>query len=203
MKKAIIPISIITTLVLGTIIFLLLFMTTRLNNNKKIINSYDYIVVGDNCSCKSFGRCKYIYGLNGDEITTINKLRYTSNKESFYRIIKGKNEILYLDYKTWHKMYEELNYMECYGCDEQEEAIIKYQKNYRYKDKELETFKTILTLKDYTFNRYIRYYIVSGNEYYIFNSNEGKLYKYNSENESLDEFLDLKTCDIDYFHKGK
>ena len=53
------------------------------------------------------------------------------------------------------------------------------------------------------FNNYIRYYIVNGNDYFVFNSREEKIYKYNAEFNTLDLFLDVKTCDIDYFHISK
>ena len=203
-NKKIVPISLAITLVLGVILFIVLFFFSSSKVNDKKINSFDYVVVGDNCSCQSTaGKCKYIYGIKNDVIGTINKLKYTSNKETFYRVVKGKEEITYFDYNTWHKMYEELNYMECFGCDKQEEAIIKYQKNYKYKETDLEVFKTILGLSNAKFNNYIRYYIVNGNDYFVFNSLEEKFYKYNVEGNVLDEFLDVKTCDIDYFHISK
>ena len=132
MNKKIVPICLTIVLVLGIVIFILLSQSSRKGANDKKINSYDYVIVGDNCSCQSTGKCKIIYGIKDDEVGNINKLKYTSNKEAFYRVFKGKEEISYFDYNTWHKMYEELNYMECYGCDEQEKAIKKYQKNYKY-----------------------------------------------------------------------
>ncbi len=203
MKKKIVPICLTIVLVLGIVIFIVLSHSSSKGANDKKMNSYDYVIVGDNCSCQPSGKCKIIYGIKGDEVGIINKLKYNSNKETFYRVFKGKEEISYFDYNTWHKMYEELNYLECDGCDKQETAIKKYQKKYKYKEAELETFKTILSLSNRTFNSYIRYYIVSGNDYLVFNSKEEKLYKYNIENNTLDEFLELKTCDIDYFHKAK
>ena len=50
-------------------------------------------------------------------------------------------------------------------------------------------------------SEYKEYFIITDKNYYIFNSSDGTIYKYNNQNKSLDFFLKVTTCDIDYFYE--
>ena len=168
--------------------------------NIMVINRYDYIIVGNNCNCQSSRNCKHTFVRENDEFREIKK-GFKEDKSNLYKIAIGTNTIAYFPYDIWYEMYKELGYKECSYCVEYETAINDYLPKYKYKKNDKQVFDKIVNLIEKEKLTYIEYYIITNKNYYIFDGLEGTIYKYNKDTESLESFIGIDACDIDYFYE--
>ena len=167
-----------------------------------ITSHYDYIVVGNNCNCQTFGKCKHTFISENGNFREI-KNYFKKNKDNLYKIAIGTNTIAYFPYDIWYDMYKSLDYMECSNCIKYENAINEYLPKYKYKDNDKQVFDKVVDLIGKEKLPYIEYFIITDKNYYIFDGLDKIIYKYNKNTDSLDKFIKIDTCDIDYFYEKR
>lgn len=182
-------------IIFSIIAFFKIFFSIR---EKSIINKYDVVIVGDNCNCAFHmgDKCRFTYGIKGNFSEDI-LIKIKDDSSNIYRVSITQNIKTYFDKETWYEMYKENGY----GSPFNDSLVSKYIINYKYNKKDKETFNKIISLIDDNDIKYIRYFIITKNNYYIFNSLEEIIYRYDTENNTLVKFFELKKCNIDYFYE--
>ena len=190
----------ILKIILSVIMIVVVLFFIKKIYNLVIINNYDYIVVGNNCNCQTFRECKHTIVSKNKNISEIKK-GFKQDKSNLHKIAIGTDTIAYFPYDMWYDMYKSLGYIKCSNCIEYENAINEYLPKYKYKESDKLTFNKIVNLLGKEKLEYIEYFIITDKNYYIFDGLEETIYKYNKNNESLDIFMKINTCDIDYFYE--
>lgn len=163
-----------------------------------ILNSYDMLLIADNCNCEGFSlrSCRFNYGVKDDELKEIN-LSLIEDKSNFNVVSVQDDKVTYYNYNIWYQMYKENGY----GSNFSPEILNKYQQDYEYNTKEKEVFEKITTLLNQYELKNIKYYIPTKNNYYLFNTSDNSLYKYDIRTNKINKYLELNTCDITYLYE--
>ena len=183
-----------------SILFILIKYIYNIMVASHYTSHYNYIVVGNNCDCQTFGKCKHTFISENGKFREIKK-DFKTDKDNLYKIAIGTNTIAYFPYDIWYDMYKSLRYTECSNCIEYENAINQYLPKYKYKDNDKQAFDKVVDLIGKEKLQYIEYFIITDKNYYIFDGLDEIIYKYNKNTESLDQFIKIDTCDIDYFYE--
>ena len=154
--------------------------------------------VADNCNCEGFSlrSCRFNYGVKDDELKEI-KLSLIEDKSNFNVVSVQDDKVTYYNYNIWYQMYKENGY----GSNFSPEILNKYQQDYEYNTKEKEVFEKITTLLNQYELKNIKYYIPTKNNYYLFNTSDNSLYKYDIRTNKINKYLELNTCDITYLYE--
>jgi TRAP-type uncharacterized transport system substrate-binding protein len=119
------------------------------------------------------GNCRKTIGLKDGKKTNLD-IKFNA----------GQNETLYQIYVRTKSTYYE--------------NVIDQHK-YPQTDDDMKVFKNIIDLITPEQLSQYKYFIITKNNYYIFNEHEGAIYKYNKSNNSLELLVKDLACDIDYF----
>ena len=175
MKKNRILLIIALVLVLVLVIS---FIKKELNNYNinKLLNEYDYIIVGTDCSCKSWiEKCTHgTYGIKNGSIKKLNE-KFKANKDNIY-------EISY-SYRDGKNHYNISNSIDEKGQIAFNNIVNIYEKNNN--------------------QNLINSFIISKNNYYIQTYEDDKyvIYKYVTEDNSLKVLLNIDYCEITCFYE--
>lgn len=190
LKRIITMVVVIGLVIGGYFLFTYIRRTTTLN-------SYDVVFVSDDCNCNGrvfgFKSCKHTYGVNGNDLKSLS-IELDNNRANIYKIRIVGNTQGYLKYDEWYKL-----------CDENghsfpsEAQINNYNSKNKYNNKDKEVFDKIVALIDRKDNAYGSYFIVGKKNYYLFD--DGILYKYDKNSNSLNKYIEVDDCDLDYFYE--
>ncbi len=172
---------IIAIIILTIIAFLGLNILKSMNNEKKlkgILNEYDYIIVGSNCSCQSWteGKCVYTYGIKNGETHEL-KEEFKEKSDNIHYVQSSYN-----NGKEYYSLVDDL--------DEEDKNI----------------FNNIVSIYDEKSTNYtsINQFIVTDKKnYYIhaFDNHKYIVYQYIKDTNTLQELITINTCSIAYFYE--
>ena len=162
------------------IILLITFFIIKLFNNynlNKLLNEYDYIIVGTNCSCRSWaeGCTKETFGIKNESIKKLNEQFKVNRDNIFY---------------PSHSYYDNKNH---------------YEISKSVGENGQDIFNNIVNIFEEKASNYhsIISFIVTKNNYYIHAYEDDKyvIYKYIKEDNSLQVLMNIDYCDISYFYE--